>query len=98
MQVNIVHVVVKKEFINEFIEASRVNHESSIKEAGNFRFDVLQLQEDPCKFILYEAYKNQEDAAKHKETSHYLTWRKIVADWMVVPRQGIAYTGLFPHE
>ncbi len=96
MQVTIVHVVVKPEFVSNFIEASRLNHESSIKEEGNFRFDILQLQDDPCKFVLYEAYQSSEHAAKHKETPHYLTWRKTVADWMSIPREGIAYTGLLP--
>jgi (4S)-4-hydroxy-5-phosphonooxypentane-2,3-dione isomerase len=96
MQVTLVHVQVRANNINEFIEACRLNHESSIKENGNFRFDVLQLDNDPCKFVLYESYKSAEDAAKHKETAHYLDWRKTVADWMEVPRQGVAYAGLFP--
>ncbi len=98
MQVTIVHVEVKSEYIDDFIEASRLNHEASIREQGNFRFDVLQLKDNPCKFVLYESYKTKEDATKHKETSHYLKWRETVADWMAVPRQGVAYTGLFPHD
>jgi len=96
MQATLVYVEVKAEFVNEFIEACQLNHESSIKEEGNFRFDILQLQDDPCKFVLYESYKSTEDAAKHKETPHYLTWRKTVANWMQVPRKGIVYTGLLP--
>ncbi len=98
MEVTIVHVEVKPEKINDFIEASRLNHEASISEEGNFRFDVLQSQESPVKFVLYEAYKTTEDAAKHKDTPHYLAWRKTVADWMATPRQGVAYTGLYPDE
>jgi autoinducer 2-degrading protein len=96
MQVTIVHVVVKSEFINNFIEASRLNHESSINEPGNFRFDILQLEKESNKFVLYEAYHSKEDAAKHKETPHYLAWRATVADWMQIPREGIGYSGLFP--
>jgi len=96
MQVTLVHVEIKPENVDDFIEASRLNHESSIKETGNFRFDVIQLLDNPCKFVLYEAYQSQKDAAKHKETPHYLAWRDTVADWMAVPRQGIPYKGLFP--
>jgi len=96
MQVTLVYVQVKPDFINAFIEACRLNHEASIKEDGNFRFDVLQLESDACKFVLYESYNNAADAAKHKETAHYLKWRETVADWMLVPREGVAYTGLFP--
>lgn len=96
MQVTIVHVHVKEERIDDFIEATKQNHEASIKESGNRRFDVLQLADDPSHFVLYEAYASAADAAAHKETAHYLCWRETVADWMAAPRQGIACNGLFP--
>lgn len=96
MQVTIVHVHVKVERINDFIEACRRNHEASIKENGNRRFDILQLADDPTRFVLYEAYASKEDAAAHKQTPHYLNWRDTVADWMASPRQGVPYNGLFP--
>ena len=96
MQVTIVHAHVKKEYIENFIEASMLNHKASIKEHGNRRFDVLQSDTNPEKFVLYEAYANAEEAAKHKETEHYLNWRNTVADWMAEPRKGKPFTGLFP--
>lgn len=98
MHVTIVHVWVKPERIDAFIEATRLNHEASIQEPGNRRFDVLQDAEDPAKFILYEAYAQPEDAAAHKNTEHYLAWREAVADMMAAPRQGLAHKGLFPAE
>ncbi|MCD2450114.1 antibiotic biosynthesis monooxygenase [Methylicorpusculum oleiharenae] len=98
MHVTLVHVQVKPGHIDEFIAATRLNHEASIGEAGNRRFDVLQSPENPGQFILYEAYASAEDAAAHKQTAHYLTWRDQVADWMAEPRQGIRYDGLFPQE
>lgn len=96
MQVTLVHVRVKPDHVQDFIEAARLNHEASIKEAGNRRFDVLQSAEDPTRFVLYEAYAGGEDAAAHKQTPHYLAWRETVAPWMAGPRQGVAYRGLFP--
>ncbi|UCB55167.1 MAG: antibiotic biosynthesis monooxygenase [Thiotrichales bacterium] len=96
MQVTIVYVTVEPDHIDDFIEASRQNHEASVTEPGNRRFDVLQSADDPTRFVLYEAYENAADAAKHKETAHYLKWRDTVADWMAQPREGIAYKGLFP--
>lgn len=98
MHVTIVHVHVTDGFIDEFIEATRLNHEASVREPGNLRFDVLQSPTDPSCFILYECYRNAGDAAAHKQTPHYLTWRETVADWMAEPRQGISYQGLFPQE
>ncbi|NNF96857.1 MAG: antibiotic biosynthesis monooxygenase, partial [Halobacteria archaeon] len=41
-------------------------------------------------------YKSSDDAAAHKQTSHYHSWRETVADWMSEPRQGVAYNGLYP--
>ena len=96
MHVTLVNVHVKAEHIDDFIEASRLNHETSINEPGNRRFDVLQSTDDPSKFVLYEAYTNAEQAAKHKKTEHYLKWRETVANWMAEPRQGIPYNGLLP--
>jgi len=96
MHVTLVHVHVKPEHIDDFIAASRANHEASVQEPGNLRFDVLQSSDDPSRFVLYEAYRSAQDAAAHKETAHYLAWREAVADWMAEPRQGVRYQGLFP--
>lgn len=96
MYVTLVNVQVKKEHIDDFIEACRLNHEASIREPGNRRFDILQQAEDPCRFALYEAYDDAASAAEHKQTAHYLQWRDSVADWMAAPRQGVVHTGLFP--
>jgi autoinducer 2-degrading protein len=94
MHVTLVHVHVKADHVDDFIRASLANAEASGKEPGNRRFDVLQSADDPCRFILYEAYATAEDAAAHKETAHYKLWRETVADWMAEPRQGVQYRGL----
>ena len=91
MHVTLVHVKVKPEHIEDFIAATRLNHQASIQECGNVRFDVLQHPEQPACFILYEVYRQPEDAAAHKNSEHYLAWRTTVADWMAEPRQGIPY-------
>ncbi|MGD8590676.1 MAG: antibiotic biosynthesis monooxygenase [Chromatiales bacterium] len=96
MQVTIVHVVVSPDHVEDFIAASRLNHEASVKEPGNRRFDILQSAEDPTRFVLYEAYEDAAEAAKHKQTEHYLKWRETVAEWMAEPRRGVPYNGLFP--
>ena len=96
MHVTLVHVTVKPGHIDDFIEATRRNHEASTQEPGNRRFDVLQSSDDPGQFVLYEAYASAADAAAHKETAHYLAWRDAVAAWMAEPRRGVSYTGLMP--
>ncbi len=91
MHVTLVHVHVKPEHVDAFIHASRANHERSIREPGNLRFDVLRAADDPTRFLIYEAYLDAAAAAAHKETPHYLTWRVAVADWMAEPRTGVPY-------
>jgi len=94
MHVTLVYVHVKPQHVDDFIEASRANHEGAIKEPGNLRFDVVQQEDDPTCFVLYEAYRSAEDAAAHKQTEHYLRWREQVADWMAAPRRGVVHRGL----
>jgi len=96
MFVTIVHVSVNPENIDDFIQATKINHQASVRETGNCRFDVLHLAEDSAQFVLYEAYQDEAAALAHKQTEHYLSWRETVADWMARPRKGIQYTGLFP--
>lgn len=98
MHVTLVHVTVKPEHIADFIAATRLNHQASIQEPGNIRFDVLQMPEQPERFILYEVYRQAEDAAAHKNTAHYLNWRDTVASWMAEPRQGIPYHSICIQE
>jgi autoinducer 2-degrading protein len=94
--VTLVHVRVRPEHLDEFLDATRANHEASIREAGNLRFDVLRSVDDPTAFVLYEAYVDEAAAGVHKETPHYLEWRATVADWMAEPRRGVRYDGLYP--
>jgi autoinducer 2-degrading protein len=96
MHVTLVHVHVKPECLPAFIEATRANHEASVQEPGNRRFDILQSPEDPARFVLYEAYADAEAAAAHKQTAHYAAWRDAVAGMMAGPRKGVPMNGLFP--
>ena len=98
MQIVLVHVHVKPEFVDAFKQASIENASNSVKEAGIARFDVIQQTEDPKRFILVEVYKTADAPAAHKETAHYARWRDTVADMMAEPRQGIKYTNLFPSD
>jgi (4S)-4-hydroxy-5-phosphonooxypentane-2,3-dione isomerase len=72
MFTTLVHVTVKAEFIDRFILATKENHEQSIKEPGNLRFDILQDNADRSRFVLYEAYATEEAVSAHKETAHIM--------------------------
>ncbi len=96
MHVTLVQVAVKPQDVVKFIEACRLNHEQSVREPGNCRFDILQSADDPTRFILYEAYESAEAAQAHKKTPHYLQWRDTVAEMMAEPRRGLPFHGLYP--
>ena len=96
MNIVLVHVHIKPEFVEAFKQASIENASNSVKEDGIARFDIIQQNEDPTRFILVEVYKTAEASAAHKETAHYAKWRDTVAEMMAEPRQGIKYTNIFP--
>lgn len=96
MQIVLIHVHVKPEFVEAFKQASIDNASNSVKEAGVARFDILQQAEDPTKFVLVEVYKTSDAPAAHKETAHYARWRDTVAEMMAEPRQGVKYNNIFP--
>jgi (4S)-4-hydroxy-5-phosphonooxypentane-2,3-dione isomerase len=98
MIVTCVHIHVKPEAIDAFIEASVLNHKGSISEPGNLRFDLVRKDDDPERFMFYEAFESEEAAAAHKNTEHYLRWRDTVKDMMAEPRYGIKYTIIEPND
>jgi quinol monooxygenase YgiN len=93
-----VHVQVKPEFIEAFMKATLANAQESIKESGIARFDVLQQQDDPSRFLLVEAYRTPAAPAAHKEAKHYNTWRETVAPMMAEPRSSVKFVNLFPDD
>lgn len=98
MQIVLVHIHVKPEFVDAFKQASIDNASNSVQEAGIARFDFIQQTEDPTKFVLVEVYKTTDAQAAHKETNHYARWRDTVAGMMAEPRHGIKYTNIFPTD
>jgi len=72
------------------------NHESTVQEPWNLRFDVLQCSDDPLKFMIYKGYKSPKAATYHKKTSHYMKWRETVSAWMAKPREGISHPVICP--
>jgi quinol monooxygenase YgiN len=94
-----VHVHVKPDQVDNFITATKENAENSAgNEPGVARFDVMQEADDPTCFLLIEVYRTPEDAARHKETSHYAHWREIAELMMVEPRKRVIYKNIFPSD
>jgi quinol monooxygenase YgiN len=62
------------------------------------RFDVVQQQDDPARFVLVEVYRDAAAAAAHKETQHYPVWRDTVASLMAEPRFSVKFGNVFPND
>ena len=94
----IVHVFVhvKPDAIDAFSAATLENARNSVQEPGVVRFDVIQQEDDPTRFVLVEIYRTPTDAALHKETAHYHSWRATVEPMMAEPRRSVKYRAVFP--
>ncbi len=90
-----VSVRVKQGMEAQFAAASLDNARGTRREPGNIRFDVIQAEEDPARFMLYEVYKSKDDFVRHQQTEHYTKWKQTVADWMAQPREGIKCRAVF---
>lgn len=93
-----VHIHVKPDDLEAFIEATLENARNSIQEPGVARFDFLQQADDPTRFTLIEVYRTDQDPATHKQTDHYKKWRDAVAPMMAEPRRSVKYANRFPED
>jgi quinol monooxygenase YgiN len=69
-----------------------------VKEPGIARFDIVQHQDDPTRFVFIEVYRTAQAPVAHKETSHYQTWRDAVAPLMAEPRSSVKFNNVFPAD
>jgi quinol monooxygenase YgiN len=98
MFILLVHIRIKSDCVDAFREATIENAANSIREPGIARFDVLQQRDDPTRFVLIEAYRDESAPAAHKETAHYAKWRDIAEPMMAAPRQRATYSNVFPDD
>ena len=96
----VVHVFVhvKPDCIEDFRKATVENARNSVREPGVARFDVLQQQDDPTRFVLVEVYRGAEATAAHKATPHYQAWAAVALDMMAEPRTRATYSNVFPAD
>ena len=93
-----VHVHVKPEHVEAFREATVENARNSVQEPGIARFDVVQQEDDPTRFVLVEVYRTTDDPGRHKETAHYQAWRDTVEAMMAEPRRSEKFANVYPPD
>lgn len=92
----VVQIQVKPDCIDAFREATLANARASRQESGILRFDLLQQQGAPDRFLLVEEYREPDAQLRHRDTPHYAIWRDAVAPMMAVPRAALKYDSLEP--
>src|ERR1700690_896518 len=91
-----VQIQVKPDQVDAFKAACIENSRNSLQEPGIARFDVLQQQDDPTRFLLVEIYRSVDAPAAHKQTAHYQKWAEAVSDMMAVPRSSVKFDQVSP--
>ncbi|HTJ00053.1 MAG TPA: putative quinol monooxygenase [Dongiaceae bacterium] len=98
MLIVLVQIQVKREHLEAFRQATEANARASRQEPGVVRFDVLQQEDDPARFVLVEVYRDAAAAVSHKEAAHYPVWRDTVAAMMAAPRTSVKYHNISPDD
>ena len=94
-----VTIKIKDGYREQFMEASLGDGQGSVRdEPGCFRFDILQNDEDPNLFHLYEVYADAAALDAHREAPHYKKWRSTVQDWFDGDIQRVAMSTIFPSD
>lgn len=98
MHIMIVHLHVKEDRIADFKALVLDNASHSIQEPGLARFDVLQQNDDPARFVLVEVYRQESDTEAHRASEHYARWRDAVGGMLVSERTRTFYSNVFPED
>jgi autoinducer 2-degrading protein len=92
MFIMLVKLQVKPELVDEFTDAIVTNAELSVqRDWGCVRFDVLQQQDDPTRWILYEVYDEEQAWVDHRAAAHFLAFKQV-GDRAIVTREATKLT------
>ena len=94
MFVAAVHVFVRPEAMEDFLQLIQADQEGTLAEPGCVRFDVVRSLEDPHEFLIWEVYLDEEAAAFHKTTPHYLEFKEKMPELASKDRYADRYEGV----
>lgn len=98
MIVQLVHIRVKPEVVEDFKAITLENTRSSRLEPGIAQFAFTQQADDPTRFVLVEAFRSDEAIEAHRHAPHYLRWRDAVTDMMAETRYAIRTLSIDPED
>jgi autoinducer 2-degrading protein len=71
MLVLVVHLKIKPENVDKFMQGLQANAREARKEPGCKQFDVLVDPNDKTKLMLYEVYTDEKAFEAHQQTAHF---------------------------
>lgn len=80
MKILHVYLRIKPDKIDAFKELALYNAANSVEEPGCTRFEVLQQEDDPERFMLIEHYVDEAAVEAHRQTPHFARWAATIAD------------------
>ena len=94
MFVMLVKLQIKSELVEDFREAILTNADLSVqRDPGCVRFDVLQHQDDPTQWYLYEVYDKEQAWVDHRKAPHFLAFMEV-GNRAIVSREATKLTGV----
>jgi (4S)-4-hydroxy-5-phosphonooxypentane-2,3-dione isomerase len=94
MFVMLVKLQVKPELVDEFKAAILKNADLSVeRDPGCLRFDVLQQQDDPTRWLLYEVYDKEQAWVDHRNAEHFVAFMEV-GNRAIVTREATKLTGI----
>ena len=94
MFIALVKLQVKPDLNDEFKTAILKNAELSVqRDPGCVRFDVLQQEDDPTRWVLYEVYDKEQAWVDHRAAAHFLAFKEV-GDRAILTREVTKLTGI----
>lgn len=94
MFIALVKLQVKPELNDEFKTAILKNADLSVQhDPGCVRFDVLQQEDDPTRWVLYEVYEKEQAWVDHRAAAHFLAFKEV-GDRAILTREVTKLTGI----
>jgi (4S)-4-hydroxy-5-phosphonooxypentane-2,3-dione isomerase len=94
MFIAFVKLQIQPELVGEFKTAILKNAELSVeRDPGCVRFDVLQQEDDPTRWFLYEVYEREQAWVDHRASAHFLAFMEV-GNRAIVTRELTKLTGI----
>ena len=86
MRILHVYLNIQPDKIDAFKELARFNAANSTQEPGCLRFEALQKEDEPTRFMLIEHYVDEAAIESHRQTDHFARWSREIGDLVTADR------------